>query len=94
MNKKVQESFNCFLFLFDEAERIRRANITSSIKQLYWFNANQRRYAWRGNQRVETWCCGTTRSLNFVAKRTITSQYSSSGVIESLNDLYLDLKST
>ena len=59
MNKTLQESFNRFLFLFGEAERIRRANITSSTKQLYWFSANQRRYAWRGNQRVETWCCRT-----------------------------------
>ena len=61
MNKTLQESFNRFLFFFfDEAERIRRANITSSRKQLYWFSANQRRYAWRGNQRVETWCCRTS----------------------------------
>ena len=28
--------------------------ITISTKQLHWFIANQRRYAWRGNQRVET----------------------------------------
>ena len=30
----------------------------------------------------------------FVTRHPSTSQYSSSGVIESLNDLYLDLKST
>ena len=30
----------------------------------------------------------------FVTRHLLTSQYSSSGVIESLNDLYLDLKST
>ena len=30
----------------------------------------------------------------FVTRHPLTSQYSSSGVIESLNDLYLDLKST
>ena len=30
----------------------------------------------------------------FVARHPLTSQSSSSGVIESLNDLYLDLKST
>ena len=24
------------------------------------FSANQRPYAWRGNQRVQTWCCRTT----------------------------------
>ena len=29
----------------------------------------------------------------FVTRHPLTSQYSSSGVIESLNDLYLDLKS-
>ena len=30
----------------------------------------------------------------FVTRHPLTSQYSSSGVIESLNALYLDLKST
>ena len=30
----------------------------------------------------------------FVTRHPLTSQYSSSGVIESLNDLYLDSKST
>ena len=30
----------------------------------------------------------------FVTRHLLTSQYSSSGVIESSNDLYLDLKST
>ena len=30
MNKTLQESFNRFLFLFGEAERIRRANLQSN----------------------------------------------------------------
>ena len=71
MNKTLQESFNRFLFLFGEAERIRRANITSSTKQLYWFSANQRRYAWRGNQRVETWCCRTIKSKRRLLDRRL-----------------------
>ena len=70
MNKTLQESFNRFLFLFGEAERIRRANITSSTKQLYWFSANQRRYAWRGNQRVETWCCRTNDLMQEIVTDT------------------------
>ena len=56
--------------MFDEAERIRRANITSSTKQLYWFSANQRRYAWHGNQRVETWCCRTNTLIINQKKQT------------------------
>ena len=40
---KRSENFDCFLFLFDEGERILITNITSSTKQLDWFSANQRR---------------------------------------------------
>ena len=57
--KKLPENFNSFLFLFDEAEWIRSADITRPTKQFDWLSANQRLYAWRGNQRVETWCCRT-----------------------------------
>ena len=36
----------------------------------------------------------TKVNFAFVTRHPLTSQYSSSGVNESLNDLYLDLKST
>ena len=63
VNKKLQESFNRFVLLFDEAERIRRVNITSSTKQLDWFSVNQRRYAWVGIKKLKLGAAASTGSI-------------------------------
>ena len=78
VNKQLQESFNRILFLFDEAERIRIANITSSTKQLYWFSTNLQRYAWRGNQSWNLMLPHQSLLYNLFSKRknvVIAAQY-------------------
>ena len=58
---KITKKLEPFPVLFEQAEGIRRANITIRTKQPDWFSANRRRYTWRGNQKVKNWCCRTTK---------------------------------
>ena len=53
INSKKTLTVSCFCLI--KQEKIGGANITSTTKQLDWFSANERRYAWRGNQISKTY---------------------------------------
>ena len=51
----------------------------------------------RGTKKIENHCCRVFDQKHLIlllSPASFNFSYSSSGVIESLNDLYLDLKST